>query len=348
MLTFKGARLGLTLWYLAILAVVVLLLSFALYDVLASILASIQQAEGTDIPPALRRGVARLVAHVAGDRRTLALEVGAIDLGVLVLAALGAYVLAGRTLRPLEESMERQRRFAAAASHELRTPLTVLQGTMEVALLRERTPDEYRTILREAAAEAGRMGLLVSDLLAMARAESDAGALVLEHHDLREVARTAAEGLRPLAAAKSQTLDIDLPTPLPVHGDRVKLRQALTNLLDNAVAYTPPGGRIRLAGHRDRGHAMLAVRDTGPGIAARHLAHLFEPFYRADAARGGGTGHAGLGLALAAWVAQAHGGTLTVESREGVESTFTLTLPLAHEPAGTGMIDPVSESATFS
>jgi len=328
---FDRARLRLTLWYLAILAVIVLLLSFALYDILATILVSIQQAE-TDVPPALRRGVARFVAHVAGDRRTLALEIVAIDLGVLILAALGAYVLAERTLRPIEESMERQRRFAAAASHELRTPLTVLQGSMEVTLLRERAPAEYQGILRDAAAEAGRMGLLISDLLAVARAENDAEALTLGPLDLREVARAAAEGVRPLAERKGQTLDLDLDldldAPLLVRGDRVKLRQALSNLLDNAVAYTPEGGAIRLSGRIERGQAAIAVRDTGPGIAARRLPHLFEPFYRVDPARAGGGDHAGLGLALASWIARAHGGHLAVESREGVGSTFTLSLPL--------------------
>ncbi len=328
---FDRARLRLTLWYMAILAVIVLLLSLALYDILASILTSIQQAEATDVPPAFRRGVARFIALVVGNRRTLALELVAIDLGVLILSALGAYVLSGRTLRPIQESMERQRRFAAAASHELRTPLTVLQGALEVALLRERTPDEYKKILQGAATEAERMGLLISDLLAVARAESDAETLMLEPLDLREVAWAAVEGARPLAARKGQALDVDLDTALPARGDKVKLRQALANLLDNAVAYTPEGGSIRLTGRRERGQAALSVRDTGPGVAPRHLPHLFEPFYRADPARGGGTGHVGLGLALAAWIAQAHGGYLSVESREGAGSTFTLSLSLRRE-----------------
>ncbi len=323
---FDRARLRLTLWYLAILAVIVFLLSFALYDLLATI---IQQAEADTLSPALRRGVARFFARIASTQRALALEIAAIDLGVLILATLGAYVLAGRTLRPIQESMDRQQRFAAAASHELRTPLTVLQGTMEVALLRERTPAEYQQILGDAVTEAGRMGALIGDLLAVARAESDAIALVaLEPLDLREAARAAIEGVRPLAARKGQTLDVDLASPLPVRGDAVKLRQTLANLLDNAVAYTPEGGSIRLSGYRERDQAAVAVRDTGPGIEPRHLPRLFEPFYRVDTARGGGEDHAGLGLALAAWIARAHGGHLAVDSHVGAGSVFTLTLPL--------------------
>src|SRR5919201_264548 len=298
---FGTARLRLTLWYLAVLAAIVLLLSLALYDVLLRL----QQAEAQALGRVVRHGVAQLFAR---DAQALAWQIGAIDLSMLILAALGACVLAGRTLRPIQEAMDRQLRFAAAASHELRTPLTVLQGTMEVARLRERTPAEYQEILRTAAVEAERMGLLIGDLLALARMQSDRETLVLEPLDLHEVTHEAAEGVRPLAERKGQTL---------------------TNLLDNAVTYTPEGGTIRLTARQDHGRAIIAVRDTGPGIAAQHLPHLCEPFYRVDAARGGGSGHSGLGLALAAWLIRAHGGQLSVESRVGVGTVFTLSFPLA-------------------
>ena len=129
---FSAARLRLTLWYLAVLGTIVVLLSVALYDVLLRL----QQAEAQALGRVMRHGVVQLFAR---DERALAWQIGAIDLGMLILAALGAYVLAGRTLRPIQEAMERQERFAAAASHELRTPLTVLQGTLEVALLRRDT-----------------------------------------------------------------------------------------------------------------------------------------------------------------------------------------------------------------
>src|SRR5438128_10384975 len=261
---FSTARLRLTLWYLAVLAAIVILLSLALYDVLLHL----QHAEVQAVASAGRHGVARLFAR---DASTLALQIGAINLGVLILAALGAYVLAGRTLRPIQEAMERQERFAVAASHELRTPLTVLQGTLEVALLRERTPTEYQEILRTAAEEAGRMGTLDGSLLAVARRQSDRAVLVREPLDLREVVHEAADGVRPLAARQGQTLEVALDGALPAAGDRLRLRQALTNLLDNAVTYTPAGGTIRLTARRERGRAVIAVRDTGPGIAARHL-----------------------------------------------------------------------------
>jgi signal transduction histidine kinase len=318
---FSAARLRLTLWYLAVLGTIVVLLSVALYEVLVRL----QQAEALALGRIMRHGVVQLFAR---DERALAWQIAAIDLGMLILAALGSYVLAGRTLRPIQEVMERQERFAVAASHELRTPLTVLQGTLEVALLRDRTPAEYKELLSKAATEAARMGTLVGDLLALARVESGQELLARAPLDLRVVAREAAEGVEPLAARKGQTLEVELDGPLPTCGDQLKLRQALTNLLDNAITYTPEGGAIRLSARAARGRAVIAVRDTGPGIEAQHLPHLFEPFYRVDSARGGGSGHAGLGLALAAWIAQAHGGHVEVESRIGVGTVFTLTLPL--------------------
>src|SRR5919202_5896424 len=134
------------------------------------------------------------------------------------LAVLAVYVLAGRSLRPIQEVVARQERFAVAASHELRTPLTVLQGTLEVALLRDRTPAEYKEILRTAAVEAGRMGALIGNLLALARTQSDRDALALEPLDLCEVACEAADGVRPLAERKGQTLEVALDRALPTEG----------------------------------------------------------------------------------------------------------------------------------
>src|SRR2546423_5601937 len=198
---FSAARLRLTLWYLAVLVTIVVLLSLALYEVLLRL----QQAEVLTLGRVMRHGVVQLFAR---DERALAWQIGAIDLGTLILAALGAYVLAGRTLRPIQEAMERQERFAVAASHELRTPLTVLQGTLEVALLRDRTPVEYMEILSKGATEAARMGTLVGDLLTLARIQSDREILAREPLDLHAVAREAAEGVKPLAARKGQTLEV--------------------------------------------------------------------------------------------------------------------------------------------
>ena len=171
------------------------------------------------------------------------------------------------------------------------------------------------------------MGRLVTDLLALARAPNDTTMLALELMDLREIARQAMDGILPLAEAKDQHLEVDLPGALLVRGDAPKLRQVLSNLLENAVAYTPVRGAVTVRGRYDHGQARVQVRDTGVGIAPEHLPRLFEPFYQVDRARSGGSGHMGLGLALAAGIAHAHRGRLAVESQVGVGSVFTLTLP---------------------
>ena len=253
----------------------------------------------------------------------------AVDAGVLVLATLGAFVLAGRTLKPIAEAMERQQRFAAAASHQLRTPLTVLQGTMEVALLRPRSPAEYEEALRTAVAEVERLSGLVANLLAVARSEQDREALHLATIDLRIVATEAVNELRSARGASRADAGTERHGPLCLEGDAVKLREAVSILLENAITYTPAHGAIRVVLRSERGRAVLEVRDTGPGIAAEHLPHLFEWFYRVNPAAETAQGHLGLGLAMAAWIARAHLGTLSVESAPGTGSVFVIALPLA-------------------
>jgi signal transduction histidine kinase len=316
---FSTARLRLTGWHLLILTIIVGLLSLTLYYLLVWV----QRNELKALPPDVHPTIALIFAK---DEVTLAYQIIAIDGVVLLLAAVGAYVLAGRTLQPIQEVMERQRRFAAAASHELRTPLTVLQGSLEVALLSRRGPEEYEQIIRQAIEEAKHMSHMVKDLVALARHESEAGALSLAPIFLNEVAGAAVARVEPLAQRRGQTLEITLPNRLSVRGDALKLRQALVNLLENAITYTPEGGAIRLIGRRERGRAVLEVRDTGPGIAPDHLQHVFEPFYQVETARSD-SGHVGLGLALAAWIVRAHHGHIDVASQVGMGTVFTLSLP---------------------
>jgi signal transduction histidine kinase len=318
---FRAARLRLTAWYLLILAIIVAVLSVVLYRLL--LLA--QEAELHAAPTGSQHP---LIHAFARDEVILAYQMVAVDLGVLLLAAAGAYFLAGRTLRPIEASMERQRRFAAAASHELRTPLTALQGNLEVALLNRRSVDEYEQLLREAVADTERMGHLVKDLTLLARPEADTTVLRLEPIDVRDAAIAALKDVEILAADKGQRLEVALGGPLPVQGDAARLRQVFVNLLENAIRYTPEGGEIRVVGRREHGHAVLEIRDTGPGIAAEDLVRLFEPFYRADQARSS-SDHVGLGLSLASWIVHAHTGQIEAASQLGVGSSFTVSLPLS-------------------
>jgi heavy metal sensor kinase len=231
----------------------------------------------------------------------------------------------------LGQAFTMQRQFLADASHELRTPLTAIRANVDI-LLRgaDDDPGQRREMLRSIAQESDRMGRLVDDLLALAR--TDAGqepiherlsfdALLL---DVYHQQRRLAEDVRLTIAAFE---------PVELEGDPDRLKQLLLNLIDNARRHTEPGGSVTLDLRRQGTEAVLEVRDTGSGIAAVHLPHIFERFYRADSSRSRDGGGAGLGLAISREIVEAHGGTIAVQSRVGAGSTFTVTLPLPPETA---------------
>jgi heavy metal sensor kinase len=236
-------------------------------------------------------------------------------------------------LARLEAAFERQRQFTADASHELRTPLTIIGLETTLALEARRSPGEYERALRVIAAENEHMARLVNDLLTLARMDAGQAPLHREALDLSDVALEVIERLAPLAAQKGVRLEAgDLPET-PVEGDRGSLAQVLSNLVENAIKYAPPGeGRVRVQTGAGGGTCWARVEDNGPGIAPQHLARVFERFYRADQARAreedeGHSGGSGLGLAIAQGIARAHGGEVAVESEVGQGTAFELRLP---------------------
>ena len=243
-------------------------------------------------------------------------------------------------LERLESAFQRQRRFTADASHELRTPLAIVASQVDVALERPRSVDEYRDALGVVRNEAERMRQLVSELLMLARADSGQELLEEEPVRLYELAGEVVEQLLPLSEAKGLRLEVGRTDPAVVKGDETRLMQLLFNLADNALKYTPAGGTVTISVEQRDGQALLAVSDTGIGIAPRHLPHLFERFYRVDKARSRAEGGSGLGLAICDWIARAHGGKIEVDSTPGLRSTFTVLLPLAPgvEPAAAASV----------
>lgn len=231
-------------------------------------------------------------------------------------------------LARLEAAFAAQRRFVADASHELRSPLSNLRGTIEVALRRPRSTDDYRETLGIALAEIERLARLVQGLLTLSRAE--AGRLTLERRpaDLVEVAARAIEVHAARAAAGEVRLHLDAVSPVPVQGDADRLREVVDNLLDNALRVAPRGSWVRVGARREEERCVLEVEDAGPGLSDEEQVHIFEPFARGSAAGGGG---AGLGLAIARAVAEAHGGWLGVRSTPGAGATFRLELPAPAE-----------------
>jgi len=232
-----------------------------------------------------------------------------------------------RMLERLDKAFQRERRFVSDVSHELRTPLTALRGRIEVTLTRPRSGSEYEDTLRGLETEVARLTRLSEDLLLLAR--FDRGALTprMEQVDLSGLLGSVAAQVRPLAQARSQILEEDIEPGLGLRADPDQLIRLFINLLDNAVKFSGDGGRISLTGRRSGATITVEVSDTGAGIGAEHLDSIFERFYRAEGSRARATGGHGLGLAIANEVARAHGGALSVSSRLGEGSTFTVSLP---------------------
>lgn len=229
-------------------------------------------------------------------------------------------------LERLESAVTTLSQFAADASHELRTPLAVIRANAEIALRRARAPESYRESLQEIEAEANRMTQLVEDLLFLARNGSDPVAMPMQSVDLRTIVEDVISEVRDLAAARHIHLHGSFGgAGVSVSGNSAALRRMLLALVDNALKYSQPGGEVAIDLRSLPERAILTIRDKGEGIAAADLPHIFKRFYRADKARAG-TGY-GLGLSLAAAIAELHNATIRVESTEGSGSVFTVEFP---------------------
>lgn len=271
-------------------------------------------------PVARMIGTARAIADTRGFARRLEVPPRRDELRLLAETF-------NAMLSSLEDAYRAQQRFVADASHELRAPLTAIQGNLELLRRHPHMPASDREeALAEAEREAGRLARLVADLLALARA--DAG-VRLERRpvDLDAVLLDAFRAARQLAAG--QVLDLAPFEPARVLGDEDRLKQLLLILVDNALKYTPAGGRVTLGLRRRGSSAEVVVADTGIGIPAADLPHVFDRFYRADPARSRDPGGTGLGLSIARWIAQQHGGEIVLESAEGRGTRAVVRLPLA-------------------
>ena len=238
----------------------------------------------------------------------------------------------GRTLNDmlgrLEEALERERRFVDDASHELRTPLANLRPELERALRGARTAEDLEQVVRSAAEEAEGLARLAEDLLVLARADRGRLPVRPERVDLGELVGEVVQGFIPRADSKGVVIDSRGGHGLRADVDPVRIRQAVGNLLDNAVRHTPSGGHITVeVGHRD-GFLSMAVADTGPGFASGFVSRAFEPFARPDAGRSRHEGGAGLGLAIVRAVAEAHGGVAEAVNRPEGGALVTLRIPV--------------------
>jgi signal transduction histidine kinase len=235
-------------------------------------------------------------------------------------------------LARLEQSFGSLHRFTADASHELKTPLMVLRAGVERALIHPGTPGEILQSLDETLAQINQMTEMVENLLTLARADEGRAPLAVEESDLRDLVADVAETAGMLGEGIGVAAEHTMPdAPVRLAVDRHRIREMLLNMVTNAIKYTPRGGTVSLSLEEDDESVTFVVRDSGIGIAAGDLPHIFERFWRADPARSrtGARPGTGLGLAITKWIAEAHGGTITVQSRPGRGSMFTVRLPKA-------------------
>lgn len=231
------------------------------------------------------------------------------------------------TLGRLESSFEQMRRFTADVSHELRTPLTAIRSVGEVGLRGSRDERAYRAIIGSMLEDVDRLTRLVDRLLALSRAESGEATLSLDTVDLGDLAEDTVAHLGVLAEERRQDVVVERHGAATALVDRLVLRQALINLLDNAIKYTPLGGQIRIRVSELTTGAMIEVSDTGPGVGAEPRARIFDRFYRNTNVKPTDIGGAGLGLAIAKWAVEVNAGRLTLERASQTGSTFRISLP---------------------
>jgi heavy metal sensor kinase len=228
----------------------------------------------------------------------------------------------------LQETFANERRFTSDAAHELRTPLTALKGQIGVALNRLRTASEYENTLKNLEQQVDRLIRLSNDLLLLSRIEG--GYLSRESTTLNisDLLAATVEQIQPLAKAKELAIETEITPGIPVCGDMDQLIRLFMNLLDNAVKYTPAGGRIMVSAGREGANVIIALHNTGEEIPAEHIPHLFDRFYRVVSDRSRETGGAGLGLSIAYEIARRHEGDIKIRSERANGTAFIVRLPV--------------------
>lgn len=332
---FRNATSKLTLYYLAIVMVISLIFSGVVYHLATN-----------EVTYGLNRQTQRIYRtfpvfynnpylRVRSNDVTLAehhIFWQLVDFNLLVLVGAGilSYLLARRTLEPIEASHQRQKRFTADVSHELRTPLTSLKMSSEVALMdKAASREELRQALTSNVEDATRMELLIGNLLRLTRLDEDSSQLALNPIDSHTVLQAAIDQVTVPAQSKAISFD-NAATPQRILGDSDSLTQLLVILLDNAVKYSPAKSNISITSARKDGRYELRITDSGPGISAQALPHVFERFYREDTARTSGhTAGYGLGLSIAKLIADRTAAHITLTSRPGKGTTAVVSLPLA-------------------
>jgi signal transduction histidine kinase len=269
--------------------------------------------------------IANIAADVAQDRleKTLVILNGA----MIIIVPLVAWLMTRRTLAPVQHIHEQQKQFVSDVAHELRTPLSIMSGELEVALKKERTPEDYRQILDSSKQETDRLIELSESLLFLARADQGRQAIEFEKVDVTDLIGSVVASLQVEGTKKDIAIRFEPEEePTFARGQPAMLRRLFFNLIDNAIRYTPSQGEIWISLATGKQYAEVKIRDTGAGMAPEEQEKIFNRFYRVDPSRSQTKGY-GLGLAICKSIVELHHGGITVRSALGKGSTFTVTLP---------------------
>lgn len=332
---FHSARLKLTAWYLTIIMMVSIMFSLAIYRVLTQEIERFERASRFRIEHRLepnRRMITPLPASqelIEETKYRILLMLAFINVGILVTAGGFGYMLAGRTLAPIQSMVEEQNRFVSDASHELRTPLTSLKSAFEVYLrAKETTPQEDKVLVKESLQEVDKLQSLSESLLQIAQYQKTNRNLPVSTLSITEIIDNATHYIIPLAK-KKHIVVIKNIHEARVQGNKDSLTDLLVILLDNAIKYSSDKSTVTVICDRTDGSLVLSVTDKGIGMNEKDIPHIFDRFYRTDEARSKiGVGGYGLGLSIAKQIVDIHHGEITVQSREHKGTTVVVRLPI--------------------
>ena len=249
-------------------------------------------------------------------------------------------------LGSLRRAFNQQRDFVANAAHELKTPVAILKSTLQLLLQRPQTAEQYRAGLEQALTDLDRLEKLVHLMLRLARAEqASAGERELEEVDIAGSCQSAIELLAPVARERGVRVEFAQQGPAYMRGDADDLRLVWSNLLENAIRYSPRGGEVEVRVSSNAAHGQVEIEDRGPGISENDLPHIFERFYRGDSSRARGTGGYGLGLAISKTLIEAYGGSICAQSVPQRGTTIVVELPLSNTSPASALPMPVGNAA---
>lgn len=332
---FRSARIKLTAWYIIIIILISVFFSLIIYQGVGFQFRQIENRFnrnlGIEQTDSFRRKDIDPVIfkeHMETARRDILMTLLGTNLFILLTTTIAGYFLAGRTLIPIHEALEEQKRFIADASHELRTPLTSIKTSLEVALRgKELLATEAKKILKSNLEDIENLQQLSDGLLGLAQYEKNENKIIFSEIDMAKTIENAYKKMQPLAKKKNIAISLDI-SKQSIEADKNSLEKLMTIFLDNAVKYTPKGGRVAVITKDEYKNVVIEVKDTGIGIDKKDLPYIFNRFYRVDQSRSKTEiSGFGLGLSIAQKIVESHNGSIHVSSAIDEGTTFTVRLP---------------------